>query len=315
MPLSKEVQAAVDEIRRNKSLTQSLLAANRLQGEKIAALQAKIDAIPVDTGISQEDKDALQREVGELDQMNDELESAVKANTSPEGAQVGTMPQPRIDPIPPEHDPDAPRPDPLPGTGQNGTVPLMPNSAFDPDPTGARGRGDAGQPNQPAAIETAGGFVVAGGGSTSRAPGSSPESPSSTLVVPTDPDAKGPASTADVVKSGLGDSSQNALLGNDGQPIADGPGIPGEPSQATVDAEQKRQDALNEERARREANPLNLAPAGTPQAGSQEAQGQRLPEGEAPQGGSGDVNAPPVPEPNPAPATGHDGDPNQRAPV
>jgi hypothetical protein len=164
-----------------------------------------------------------------------------------------------IEPTPPPTDASAPRPDPIEGTGQNGSVPLMPNLAFDPTGGNAPGAGDAGQPQQPAPIETSGGFVVAGGGSTQRAPGSRPESPSSSLVVPTDPDAKAPASTADEVKSGLGDSSQNALKGPDGQPMSEQPGMPQPVTDEQAKAEQERQDALKAEEEKRKANPLNLS--------------------------------------------------------
>lgn len=293
MALSREVQSAVDEIRRNKSLSRSLLDANKLLGEQIASLKSRIDAIPVEQEISKEDKEALQKEVAELDALNDELEGATKANTqgggnagSSGGGEASGGDNPKNKPIPPvgaEGHPTEPltEGDVLAANGPanhpaGGTVPLMPNMAFNPDPTGARGVGDAGQPNQPAAIETAGGFVVSGGGTTQRAPGSRPESPSSSQIVPLDPDAKGAASTADEVKSGLGDSSQNALLGNDGRPVSEGPGMPKEPSDAERERAQKQADLVEQERQRREENPLNLAEPGTPQAGSAEADKEAL---------------------------------------
>ena len=276
MSLSPEVQAAVDEIRRNKSLTQSLMDANSLLGEQIAALKAKIDAIPVRQELSAEDKKALQDEVASLDELNDRLEAATKANTNAGSSGGGGGPV-EVEPRP---DPQAEFKEMTPGEladarGQqkeagpadgidNGPgnppaiegAPLMPNVAFNPagvnTPRPAPGDG---QPNQPEAIETAGGFVIAGGGSTHRAPGSRPESPSSSVVVPADPDAKAPASTADEVKSGLGDSSQNALLGNDGKVPESGES---QQSRASDPAEQERQARLKEEQARREANPLNL---------------------------------------------------------
>lgn len=225
MSLSPEVQSAVDEIRRNKSLTQSLMDANKLLGQKIADLQAKVDAIPAEEHLSQEDKDALLAEVAELDALNDQLESTTKDNTKTDDA-----PAPVAGVIPPVDTDGHPTEAPTSGdvlavngpanNPAGGTAPLMPTMAFNPDPTGMRGVGD-GQPNQPAAIETPGGFVVSGGGTTIRAPGSMPDSPSSTLVVPTDPDAKAPANNADLIKSGLGDSSQNALIDADGKPVAD----------------------------------------------------------------------------------------------
>ena len=293
---------AADKLR-DKQLAEALDArkdaeAARKDAEaKMADLQAKIDAIPVRQELSQEDKDALQHAFDEandaqtaageaqtaagvaLDQAketHDDLKAAVPANADVPAQSGGPVDQPaKVEPEPIPTDPDAARPDPLPGTARGDGAPLMPNMAFDPDPTGNKGKGDAGQPNPPGAIETAGGFVVSGGGTTQRAPGSMPDSPSSSVVVPEDPNAKAPANNADLSKSGLGDSSKNAELGNDGQPVSSGPGVPQEPTDAERDAAQKQQDALNEEKARREANPLNLAPEGTPQAGSPEAEKAR----------------------------------------
>jgi hypothetical protein len=305
MTVSKEVADTVARIRaqqdyikadkeadklRDKQLADAL-AARKDAEDKMADLQAKLDAIPVRQELSQEDKDALQHAFDEANdaqtsagealdtakETHDDLKDAVPANAnSPSSGQLdGLQPSPAPAKVEAEEiptDPEGERPDPLPGTARGDGAPLMPNMAFDPDPTGSRGKGDAGQPNQPAAIETAGGFVVSGGGTTQRAPGSMPDSPSSSQVVPLDPDAKAPANNADLLKSGLGDSSQNALLGNDGQPISQGPGIVKEPTDAEREAAQKQQDALNAEKAAREENPLNLAPAGTPQAGSPDAE-------------------------------------------
>jgi hypothetical protein len=278
MSISPELQAQADEIRRNKSLVKSLQAERDLWKGKAMDSQSKLDEMSKKDEMSDEDREELRRQRDELDALNDELEGAAQENTKPEpiaggaqdGGSVNQPPKVEAEPIP--TDPEAERPDPLPGTARGDGAPLMPNMAFDPDPTGNKGKGDAGQPNQSPAIETAGGFVVSGGGTTQRAPGSMPDSPSSSQVVPIDPDAKAPANNADLVKSGLGDSSQNATLGNDGQPVSAGPGVPHEPTDAEREAAQKQQDALNEEKARREANPLNLADPGAPQAGSPEAE-------------------------------------------
>lgn len=313
MTISPAVAKAVDQIRKDKDLIASMRKADDLRDKQLAELQAKVADLTDESKLSDEDRKALTDAVDEMRDTHEELATAVPANTEPvasDASQGGP-----VAPTPLEYNPDADRPDPLPGTGQNGSVPLMPNSAFDPDPTGARGAGDAGQPPQARAIETAGGFVVSGGGSVQRAPGSDPASPSSTLVAPTDPDAKAAANNADLIKSGLGDSSQNALLGNDGQPISEGPGIVTEPSPAAAEAAQKQQDAINEEKARREENPLNLAPAGTPQAGSAEALAQ--PKGIAEKAKSDEDHGVPANSaaPGSPPTPGPDGDMNQRAPV
>lgn len=264
MTVSREVQLAVDEIHRERDALTAARKANDLlasqlsdQAGQVADLKSQVSALKVGAPLSDDDKKALLDAVNgvgdavnEASETTDRLAVAVPANVDTSSAPAAPAQGGVI---------AAPRPDPIAGTGQNGTVPLMPNMAFDPAGGVNHGPGDAGQPNQPAAIETAGGFVVSGGGSTARAPGSKPESPSSSLVVPTDPDAKAPASTADEVKSGLGDSSQNALVGNDLKPVADGPGIPQEPSPQAADAAQKQQDALAAEQERRRANPLNLS--------------------------------------------------------
>lgn len=294
MSVSREVQTALDEIKRNKSLADSTAAADKLRDQKIKDQQAAIDdlnakiaAIPVNQEMSQEDKDALTQGAAdlkasgdELEAINSQLQTAVPANTpGPAAADnqsgIGQASAGQSAPVQtgPGSSADGAAPIDGPTAADGGAqVPLMPNSAFDPAGGVKPPAATDGQPQQPAAIETAGGFVIAGGGSTARAPGSMPDSPSSSLVVPLDPDAKGPSSNADVIKSGLGDSSQNALLGNDGQPIEDGPGIPKPPSDAAVQREQDRQDALAAEQQARRDNPLNLAPAGTPQAGSPEAE-------------------------------------------
>lgn len=274
MTVSREVQLAVDEIHRERDALTAARKANDLlasqlsdQAGQVADLKSQVSALKVGAPLSDDDKKALLDAVNgvgdavnEAGETTDKLAVAVPANVDTSSAPAVPTQGGVIAATPPPNDPDAPRPDPIAGTGQNGTVPLMPNMAFDPAGGVNHGPGDAGQPNQQAAIETAGGFVVSGGGSTARAPGSKPESPSSSLVVPTDPDAKAPASTADEVKSGLGDSSQNALVGNDLKPVADGPGIPQEPSPQAADAAQKQQDALAAEQERRRANPLNLSP-------------------------------------------------------
>jgi len=191
MAISQELQAQADEIRRNKSLVKSLQAERDLWKSEAISMRSTIDDLAGKNKMSDEDREELRRQVAELDELNDELEGAAQANVQPElPAQPGEIPPA----VPAEEiptDPDAPRPDPLPGTARGDGAPLMPNMAFDPDPTGHRSAGTDGQPNQPAAIETAGGFVVSGGGTTQRAPDSAPESPSSSMV--TDEPAPEPA--------------------------------------------------------------------------------------------------------------------------
>jgi len=188
MSLSPEVQAAADEIRRNKSLVKSLQAERDLWKKKANESASALDAMAKKDELSADDRTELKRQRDELDALNDELEGAAQDNTKPDPiSQPGQLDglQPIREPVKAEEipdDPDGARPDPLPGTARGDGAPLMPNMAFDPDPTGNKGRGTDGQPNQPAAIETAGGFVVSGGGTTQRAPGSMPDLPSSSVV-------------------------------------------------------------------------------------------------------------------------------------
>ena len=258
MPLSKGVQDAVNEIRRNVSLTKSLRAERDLWRDKAMSLQATLDEMSAKESLSDEDRKALADEVQALDEPNDQLEGAAAANIKPD-ADAGSVPNPsssdaaasaikekqdadreeqeRVSKLSPEEfaedrgrqkeDAQANRPDTVDSVLSNppavAGAPLMPNIAFNPAgsssvPVG----GDGGQPEQPAAIETAGGFVMAGGGGRARAPGSSPESPSSSLVVP-----------EDAAKQ--------------------------EPTAEDVAREQDRAKLLAEEQERRAANPLNLS--------------------------------------------------------
>ena len=73
----------------------------------------------------------------------------------------------------------------------------MPTSAFDPGAGNATVAAKEGHEEQPAAIETEGGFVIKGGASTQRAAGSAPDSPSSTLAVPAEAVAAADAGVAD----------------------------------------------------------------------------------------------------------------------
>lgn len=272
MSLSPEVQSAVDEIRRNKSLVKSLQAERDLWKQKANDAQAKLDEIANVAKMSDEDRKAIKDASAEMDALNDELEGAAQENVKPETGAIAAAPaEPKPDPqaeyrdMTPAELADA-RGEAKGASDSMGSAnppavegaPLMPNLAFNPAGSGspAAPAGD-GQPAQPAAIETAGGFVVAGGGSTQRAPGSRPESPSSSLAVPDDPNAKAPASTADEVKSGLGDSSQNALIGNDLKPVPDAASQ--QAAAVNPAAEQARQEQLAAEMARRAENPQNLS--------------------------------------------------------
>lgn len=196
MSISPEVKLAVDEIHRERNALAAAAKANELQAAQIADLGAQISALKVGTTLSEDDKKALLDAVNDVGETNSELAAAVPANVD-----VSAVPAPQAQPVPPPNDPDAPRPDPIPGTGQNGAVPLMPNSAFDPGAGSAAGPTDPGQPAQAAAIPTAGGFVVSGGGVVQRdtadvhpmsaagvAANPAPEGTSPTASEPSDPE-------------------------------------------------------------------------------------------------------------------------------
>lgn len=314
MSLSPEVKAAIEKIRQDNDLIASMREANKIRDKQLADLQAQVDAFKAQSHISDDDRQALADALADVRDTHDELTVAVPANTENKG-DVGNSG--RSTPA------DGGQIDGPSASDGGAPVPLMPNSSFDPAGGVAPPPAAAGQPNQPRAIETAGGFVIAGGGSTSRAPGSFPDSPSSSVVIPDDPDAKGPASNADLVKSGLGDSSQNALLGNDGQPAADGPGIPKEPSEQDAKAEQDRQDVLAVEVEVCCDNLFNLALAGMSQVGSSEAdkaaQQQRLDEQEAAKAkeqaqNDAEQGKPAPGSPGPDPVSAPVDDPNAPAP-
>jgi len=218
MAVSKEVQDVLDKARAAQTYRKSTDAAmqalkmqNEEQAKQLADLTAKLQALPTSAPISDEDKAALIEAAGDLDSAISDQTQSIEALKTDIPANVGV----------PSAVPDAPGPAPSSDVGLTVAnranppaevpAPLMPNMAFDPNPSGISGAG-AGQPGQSPAIETAGGFVVSGGDSTQRAPGSEPANPSSSVVVPADPDAKGAASTADVAKNGL-----------DGAPVDGGP--------------------------------------------------------------------------------------------
>jgi hypothetical protein len=173
MSVSPEVKAAVDEIRREHDALRAAAKANDLQASQIADLKTQIQALKPGSTLSDEDKQALLDAINGVGETNTELATAVPANvdaSAPAGAPVAPL-----TPLP--DDPLAARPDPIAGTGQSGTVPLMPNSAFDPSGGIDHGPGTAAQPNQAQAIETSGGFVLSGGGQVARSP-SDPATPS-----------------------------------------------------------------------------------------------------------------------------------------
>lgn len=277
MTVSPEVAEAVRRVREMKDYIAADKAADKIRDQQLADaitavdatqkklddLQAKLDALPVNWKLSQEDKDALQHAFDDADQAqsvatgalsqaaetHDELKTAVPENVEapanppqaapaepaavPSVAEVQAEQQKKYDGMTAEEMAEERGREKAAGSQPSPQMqaPLMPNLAFDPAGTNTSPPPPgAGQPQQAPAIETAGGFVVAGGGATQRAPGSDPQNPSSTVVVPqeaidaaaVDEDGnpimpKAPVSTADEVKSGLGDSSQNALTDNEGK--------------------------------------------------------------------------------------------------
>lgn len=215
MTVSKEVQAAVDKIRRQSDLIASMRAADDVRDKQLADLQAKVAEHP---SLSDEDKAALQGAVDDIRATNDALGAAVPANTDSPAA---TPDNPKNAPIAPVGDDNHPTEpltsgDVLDRNGPanhpaGGTVAPMPTSAFDPAAGVSVGDAQRAVP----AIETPGGFVIAGGGAVQRAPGSDPTSPSSSVTVP---DAAVEAATASVDAPAVAPDA----LDPDGQPATGG---------------------------------------------------------------------------------------------
>lgn len=267
MAISREVQDAVAKVREMKDYIKADKEADKLRDKqladakaaqedadsKLSALQAKLDALPVNRDLSQEDKDALQHAFDDaqeasaaatdaqanVTEVHDELKDAVPANTStiasaagPDDAAARNAQQIAEDRG--KEKEAGPQPvEPI-------QAPLMPTLAFDPAGSGPHVVAPSdGQPQQAPAIETAGGFVIQGGASTQRAPGSSAQSPSSSLVIPTDPDAPvvAPVGTIDPTL-----------------------GMPREPTPEEQEVAAKQQALVAAEMEARRANPLNLSP-------------------------------------------------------
>lgn len=194
MTISKEVSDAVDQIRRDKDLISSMRAADEVRDQQAAAAQEKIHSLEAGAPLSAEDKQALVDAVSGMRDVNGALTGAVLANVDQPNP-VDTPPETQIRDVPRSDDGKA-----LPiaaPVADAPPAPLMPNMAFDPT------AGNAGHPDHVPSVETPGGFVVAGGGSVSRAVGSLPESPSSTVAVPADPEAKAPGGPAVVGPDGV----------------------------------------------------------------------------------------------------------------
>lgn len=193
MTVSKEVQDAVDQIRRDKDLISSMRKADEVRDRQAAEQKERIHSLEVGEPLSAENKQALIDAVGDMRDVNGVLADAVPANTDkPDGAPPAET---QVREVPRSDDGKAlPVAAPAPDAA---AAPLMPNMAFDP------AAGNAGQAGHAPAIETPGGFVVAGGGSVSRAVGSLPESPSSSVAVPADADAKAPGGPAVVGPDGI----------------------------------------------------------------------------------------------------------------
>jgi hypothetical protein len=132
--LDREVQDAVDKIHKTQSLTDSLVAADVLRDKQIADLKAQIAAIPAGTALSDEDKAALLEATNNIDAVNAKLQTAIPANTE---TTAGPLVVPAAEGAILVADPNAPRPDPLPGTGAPPSLPSPPPAAVvvpEPDP-------------------------------------------------------------------------------------------------------------------------------------------------------------------------------------
>jgi len=202
MTISPEVQTAVDEIRKDRDLIASMRKADDLRDQQLADLRAQVAAHP---SLSDEDKKALTDAVSDAQDLNHSLEGPVVANTQP------APPIPAAPPAAP-------------------SIPLMPTSAFDPNPHSTDLAEGSGQPPQAKAIETAGGFIVSGGGTAQRAPEPAPEALPAAAAEPV---ASEPAISADTPAAtpepSPGQLPFTTPVAQDAAALASAPGDPNAP--------------------------------------------------------------------------------------
>lgn len=226
MSLSPEVKAAIEKIRQDSDLIASMRKADEIRDKQLADLQAQVDALKAQSHVSDEDRQALADALADARDTHDELAAAVPANTDDKSAGAGST---RSTPT------GAGAIDGPSASDGGAQVPLMPNSSFDPAGGAAPPPAAAGQPNQPHAVETAGGFVISGGGAVSRAPDpvdapADNPAPADASAVQPEPVAVAPATeppVADLEPASPPDApaapvavSEPAMVPSEGQPAA-----------------------------------------------------------------------------------------------
>lgn len=89
MAISKQVQDALDRIHQTQSLVQSVKLASDVQGQQISTLTDKVTELQakIDGGaqIGPDDLAALSEIASDIDTVNAQLQSAIPANTIPQG--------------------------------------------------------------------------------------------------------------------------------------------------------------------------------------------------------------------------------------
>jgi len=83
--ISAEVQALLDQAKKNTSLVASVDLGLKAEAQQIADLQAQVAALPTGTALSDEDKAAIVEATADLAASNATLQADIPANTeSPE---------------------------------------------------------------------------------------------------------------------------------------------------------------------------------------------------------------------------------------
>lgn len=120
MALNANVQKLVDDVAKNSDLAKSILAAQDLQNQQIADLKAQLASIVPGQPVDQENLDAINKAVTQIEDTNTALATAVPA---------GTPAGPAVKPV----DPSAPLTNTTqPVTSDSAGNPIAPDAAGQP---------------------------------------------------------------------------------------------------------------------------------------------------------------------------------------
>ena len=163
MTVSAEVQKILDDVEQNKSIVASVDLGMKALQQQVADLQNQIaNQTP---SLSAEDKAALASAASDLESSISTLQSDIPANTQGGSGSGGSTAPPLVPPVGADGAPTG-----MPGSAEQaiangpsnhpagGSQPLMPTSAFDPNPTATAAAAVGGPPSN--VVPTPGGFVV-----------------------------------------------------------------------------------------------------------------------------------------------------------